>query len=89
MILMGRRVGAWLLALVVVGGLGVGAVLVARSSGSREPPVLELATVAVSSDAAATAQARHRVVIVPRVYIGPGPGPYHRHWRHQARRSRL
>jgi hypothetical protein len=55
---MGRRVGAWLLALVVVGGLGVGAVLVARSSGSREPPVLELATVAVSSDAAATAQAR-------------------------------
>jgi hypothetical protein len=28
---------------------------------------------------ATTAQARHRVVIVPRVYIGPGP--YHRHWR--------
>jgi hypothetical protein len=57
-ILMGRRVGAWLLALVVVGGLGVGAVLVASSSGSREPPVLELATAGSSSDAAATAQAR-------------------------------
>jgi hypothetical protein len=57
-ILMGRRVGAWLLALVVVAGLGVGAVLVASSSGSREPPVLELATAGSSSDAAATAQAR-------------------------------
>jgi hypothetical protein len=57
-ILMGRRVGAWLLALVVVGGLGVGAVLVASSSGSREPPVLELATAGSSSDAAATAPAR-------------------------------
>jgi hypothetical protein len=57
MIGMGRRVGAWLLALVVVAGLGVGAVLVARSSGSREPPVLELAAGAGSQDAA-TAQAR-------------------------------
>jgi hypothetical protein len=57
-ILMGRRVGAWLLALVVVGGLGVGAVMVASSSGSREPPVLELATAGSSSDAAATARAR-------------------------------
>jgi hypothetical protein len=57
-ILMGRRVGAWLLALVVVGGLGVGAVLVASPSGSREPPVLELATAGSSSDAAATAPAR-------------------------------
>jgi hypothetical protein len=54
-ILMGKRVGAWLLALVVVGGLGVGAVLVASSSGSKEPPVLELATAGSSSDAAATA----------------------------------
>jgi hypothetical protein len=57
-ILMGKRVGAWLLALVVVGGLGVGAVLVASSSGSKEPPVLELATAGSSSDAAATAQGR-------------------------------
>ncbi|HVD16799.1 MAG TPA: hypothetical protein VNK73_20405 [Actinomycetota bacterium] len=55
---MGRRAGAWLLALVVLGGLGVGGVLVARSSGSREPPVLELATVAVSASDAATAPAR-------------------------------
>jgi hypothetical protein len=55
---MGRRVGAWLLALLVVGGLGVGGVLVARSSGSREPPVLELAAGGAASDAAATAPAR-------------------------------
>jgi hypothetical protein len=56
---MGRRVGAWLLALVVVGGLGVGGVLVARSSGSGQPPVLELAAEGgAQSDAAATAQAR-------------------------------
>jgi hypothetical protein len=32
---------------------------------------------------ATTAQARHRVVIVPRVYIGPRPS--HRHWRHHWR----
>src|SRR4029453_6119741 len=32
---MGRRVGAWLLALVVVAGLGVGAVVGASSRGSR------------------------------------------------------
>ena len=55
---MGRRVGAWLLALVVVAGLGVGAVLVAGSIGSREPPVLELAAGAGSPDAA-TAQTGH------------------------------
>jgi hypothetical protein len=65
---MGRRVGAWLLALVVVAGLGVGAVLVARSSGSREPPVLELAAAAGSSDAA-TAQARD---LAPAQPGGPG-----------------
>jgi hypothetical protein len=57
-ILMGRRVGAWLLALVVVGGLGIGGVLVARTGGSREPPVLELAAAGSSSDADATAQGR-------------------------------
>ncbi len=32
---------------------------------------------------ASTAQAHKRVVIVPRVYIGPGP--YHHHWRHHWR----
>jgi hypothetical protein len=33
---------------------------------------------------ATTAQAhRTRVVVVPRVYIGPGP--YHRHWHHHRR----
>ena len=61
---MGRRVGAWLLALVVVAGLGVGAVLVASSSGSREPPVLELATAGSSSDSA-TAQARDIAPVQP------------------------
>ena len=32
-----------------------------------------------------TAQARHRVVIVPRVYVGPGRS-HHRHWRRHWRR---
>ncbi|HEY2960496.1 MAG TPA: hypothetical protein VGM21_20195 [Actinomycetota bacterium] len=40
---MGGRVGSWLLALLVVGAIGVGGVLVAGSGGSRRPPVLELA----------------------------------------------
>lgn len=34
---------------------------------------------------ASTAQARKRVVIVPRVYIGP-QYHHHRHWRHHGRR---
>jgi hypothetical protein len=56
---MGRRVGSWLLALLVVGALGAGGVVVARSSGSRRPPVLELAAAAGSpSQSSATAEAR-------------------------------
>jgi hypothetical protein len=43
MVTMGGRVGSWLLALLVVGALGVGGVLAASSSGSRRPPVLQLA----------------------------------------------
>ncbi len=37
----------------------------------------------VAMMSASTAQARHRVVIVPRVYIGPRPyhHHWHRHWR--------
>lgn len=35
---------------------------------------------------ATTAQARRRVVIVPRVYIEPGQ--YHRHWRRHWRHDR-
>jgi hypothetical protein len=52
---MGRRVGSWLLALLVVGALGVGGVLVAGSSGSRRPPVLELAAATTGSPSQATA----------------------------------
>ncbi len=56
---MGRRVGSWLLALLVVGALGVGGVLVAGSSGSRRPPVLELAAATGSQpQASATGDAR-------------------------------
>jgi hypothetical protein len=56
---MGRRVGSWLLALLVVAALGAGGVFVARSSASRRPPVLELAAAGGSqSPAAATAEAR-------------------------------
>jgi hypothetical protein len=56
---MPRRVGSWLLALLVVGALGVGGVLVARSSGSRRPPVLELAGATGSpSQASASGDAR-------------------------------
>src|SRR6266545_3100954 len=56
---MGRRVGSWLLALLVVGALGAGGVVVARSSTSRRPPVLELAAAGGSpSQASATAEAR-------------------------------
>src|SRR6266545_2187076 len=56
---MGRRVGSWLLALLVVGALGAGGVVVARSSTPRRPPVLELAAAGGSpSQASATAEAR-------------------------------
>jgi hypothetical protein len=58
MMSMGRRVGSWLLALLVVGALGVGGVVVARSSGSRRPPVLELAAAGSPSQASATDEAR-------------------------------
>lgn len=69
---MGRRVGSWLLALLVVGALGAGGVLVARSSGSRRPPVLELAAAGGSqSQAAATAGARDLTPAQPGVQQWP------------------
>jgi len=54
---MGKRVVAWLVALGVVGALGVGGVVVARSTGTREPPVLGLAPAGASGEQAGAAVA--------------------------------